>query len=398
MTLTRTIISRAVTKLLLATIAFAMVCSCAATGPRQSDKGTAAIEVEMLLDASPLATQTTDQYTAPLDMLEMSPQMTAFLDEHVNRKTNQDEQLGELIYAIIGDERFLLAYDDSTSTAEGTFNNKRGNCLSFTNMFIAMARHLGLKAKYQEVAIPPDWSMSGQSYLFSQHVNVLVETRHSSTTTSRIVDFNAIRVSDLDSTRVISDHRARAHYFNNIGVEQMLAGDTSRAFANFRASLREDKTFSSAWANLGNLYRRESYLDYAEVAYQEALRNDEENLIAMSNLANLYLEQEKTVLADQYLAKVQSHRMKNPYYRYQLANTAFVDGNYQSAIDHLLYASRMKKNEEKFYVLLSVSYLMNGNKDEAERWMRKAQERAVEDKDRQRYHHKLDLIMEKADS
>lgn len=398
MTLTRTTISRAVTKLLFATIACAMVCSCVATSPRQPDRAAGVIEAAMLLDASPLAEQSTDQYIAPLDMLKMSPEMIAFLDVHVNRKTNQDEQLAELIYAIIGGDRFLLAYDDSTSTAEGAFNNKRGNCLSFTNMFIAMARHLGLKAKYQEVAIPPDWSMSGQSYLFSQHVNVLVETRHSSMTTSRIVDFNAIRVSGLDVTRVISDRRARAHYFSNIGVEHMLAGDTARAFANFRASLREDDTFSSAWANLGNLYRREGYLNYAEVAYEEALRNDQENLIAMSNLANLYLEQEKTALAEQYLAKVQSHRMKNPYYRYQLAHTAFADGNYQSAIDHLLYASRMKKNEEKFCVLLSMSYLMSGNRDEAERWMRKAEERAIEHDDRQKYHHKLDLIMQKADS
>ena len=391
-------ISNKVRKLALAAIVCAMVCSCAGTSTGQSDAAVSGIRVEMLLDGSPLANQSTDQYIAPLDMLEMSPEMIEFLDEHVNRKTNQDEQLAELIYAIVGSDRFLLAYDDSTSTAKGAFNNKRGNCLSFTNMFIAMARYLGLKAKYQEVAIPPDWSMAGQSYLFSQHVNVLVETRHSSLTTSRIVDFNAVQVSDLDATRVISDKRARAHYFSNIGVEYMLAGETSRAFANFRASLREDDSFSSAWANLGNLYRREGYLEYADVAYNEALRHDKENLIAMSNLANLYLEQEKTVLADQYLAKVQSHRMKNPYYRYQLANTAFVDGDYQTAIDHLLYATRIKKNDEKFCELLSLSYLMSGNKKEAARWMRKAEERAIEHEDRQKYHHKLDLIMEKADS
>jgi Flp pilus assembly protein TadD len=391
-------ISNSIRKLLLTTIVSAMVVSCAGTGPGPADEATAGVDVQLLLEASPLANQSTDQLIAPLDMLEMSPEMIEFLDEHVNRKTNQDQQLAELIYAIVGSDRFLLAYDDSTSTAEGAFNNKRGNCLSFTNMFIAMARYLGLKAKYQEVAIPPDWSMNGQSYLFSQHVNVLVETRHSSLTTSRIVDFNAVQVSDLDATRVISDQRARAHYFSNIGVEYMLAGDTSRAFANFRASLREDDSFSSAWANLGNLYRREGYLDYADIAYNEALRNDDENLIAMSNLANLYLEQDKMVLADQYLAKVQSHRMKNPYYRYQLANTAFVDGDYQGAIDHLLYATRAKKNEEKFCELLSLSYLMSGNKDEAERWMRKAEERAVKHEDRQKYHHKLDLIMEKADS
>lgn len=226
----------------------------------------------------------------------------------------------------------------------------------------------------------------------------MVETRHRSVITSRVVDFNAVRVGGLDNVRVISDKRARSHYFNNIGVEHMLANETARAFANFRASLKEDKYFSSAWAYLGNLYRREGYLEYAEESFLQALKTDEENLIAMSNLANLYVDEDKTRLAGKYLTTVRAHRMKNPYYRYQLARTAFADGDYQNAIDNLLYATRIKRDEDKFCMLLSLSYLMSGDKKEAELWMRKAQERAVELKDRQKYHHKLDLIMEKASS
>lgn len=394
---TRTTISNTARKLALAAIAVAMVCSCTVSGSRSADKYDG-IQAEMLLNASPLAGGNKGPPVAPLDMLEMSPEMIAFVEQHVEDTSNQNEQLAQLIYAIIGGERFLLAYDDSTSSAEETFRNKRGNCLSFTNMFIAMARYLGIKARYQEVAIPPDWSMTGQSYLFSQHVNVLVETRHSHQTVTRIVDFNTLRASGEDQTRVISDQRARAHYFNNIAVEFMLAADTLRAFANFRASLNEDRTFSSAWANLGNLYRRESYLEYAEVAYLEALRNAPDNLIAMSNLANLYVEEEKPELARGYLDKVHLHRMKNPYYRYQIANTAFMEGDYQTAIDNLEYATRLKKNEEKFCVLLSLSYLMSGDKKEAARWMRKAEERAVEFQDRQKYHRKFNVIMEIAEN
>lgn len=394
---TRTTISNTARKLALAAIAVAMVCSCTVSGSRSADKYDG-IQAEMLLNASPLAGGNKGPPVGPLDMLEMSPEMIAFVEQHVEDTSNQNEQLAQLIYAIIGGERFLLAYDDSTSSAEETFRNKRGNCLSFTNMFIAMARYLGIKARYQEVAIPPDWSMTGQSYLFSQHVNVLVETRHSHQTVTRIVDFNTLRASGEDQTRVISDQRARAHYFNNIAVEFMLAADTLRAFANFRASLNEDRTFSSAWANLGNLYRRESYLEYAEVAYLEALRNAPDNLIAMSNLANLYVEEEKPELARGYLDKVHLHRMKNPYYRYQIANTAFMEGDYQTAIDNLEYATRLKKNEEKFCVLLSLSYLMSGDKKEAARWMRKAEERAVEFQDRQKYHRKFNVIMEIAEN
>ena len=89
--------------------------------------------------------------------------------------------------------------------------------------------------------------------------------------------------------------------------------------------------------------------------------------------------------------------MKNPYYRYQLAHTAFIEGDYQTAIDNLEYATRIKKSEEKFCVLLSLSYLMSGDKKEAALWMRKAEERAVELEDRQKYHHKFNMIVQKTD-
>lgn len=317
-----------------------------------------ALSAEMVLQTSPLAGELVQQDFSQVKLLEMSPEMTAFVSEHVDRKASQSQRLAQLVYAVISEDRFLLAYDDSTRTAASTFHDRRGNCISFTNMFVAMARDLGLDASYQEVTIPPDWSIEGEMLLLSQHVNVLVGLKSAR---SRVVDFNSFRDNLPDASRVISDQRARAHYFNNIGVERMLADETSLAFANLRESLRNDQTFSPAWINLGTLHRREGYPDYAETAYLEALEHDTSNLIAMSNLANLYEEQGKRELAELYLSKVQSHRMRNPFYRYQLANTAFIEGDYKTAIQNLKYAIQKRKDEDRFYFLLSLCYLMSGD-------------------------------------
>jgi Tfp pilus assembly protein PilF len=349
------------------------------------------ITAEMLLESSPLAEFGTADQLPDVEMLAITPEMKAFLDQHVNLKDGQNERLAQLVIAVMGEDRFQLAYDDSTRTAAETFDSRRGNCLSFTNMFIAMAREVNLDAYYQEVDIPPDWSMSGQTYLLSQHVNVIVEIRNA---LSRVVDFNIYDFHSLNESREISDQRARAHYFNNIGVERMLDDEAGLAYANLQQSLFEDRDFVPAWINMGILHRREGYPYFAEAAYLQALHLDRGNLLAMSNLANLYQELGKEDLHQQYLYWVQSHRNQNPYYRYQMANMAFSEGDYTAAIDHLKAAIRKNKDDDRFYYLLSLSYLMSGDREAAERWMEQAEKTARESAERQKYHHKLDLLRE----
>lgn len=374
---------------LLVTLISAMSSSCASLVESQLVSREGIVTAEMVLNLSPLALGVELEDVASVDMLAINPEMIAFVDEYVDRTVNENTTLTQLVYAVIGEGRFVLAYDDSTLTAADTFSAQRGNCLSFTNLFIALARNLGLRANYQEVDIPADWSMSGQTVLYSTHVNVLVGIKN---TQSRVVDFDTSGYDDLYDSWVISDQRARAHYFNNIGVEHMLAGGTVIAFTNFHESLRLDRTFSSSWINLGNLHRREGYPDYAEAAYLEALEYDQSNLMAMSNLANLYAAEGKTQLAKKYSEQVKSHRMNNPYYRYQLANAAFTEGDYQSAIRNLKFAIRERKEEDRFYFLMSLSYLMSGEKKKAERWMEKTKEVASQSENKEKYNHKLQLL------
>ncbi|MDX1555550.1 MAG: tetratricopeptide repeat protein [Xanthomonadales bacterium] len=131
------------------------------------------------------------------------------------------------------------------------------------------------------------------------------------------------------------------------------------------------------------------------MAYLHALRHDRDNLMAMSNLADLYEDQGRTEEAQRYLSKVREHRMGNPFYRFRLANMAFNDGDYKSAIKNLKYAIRQKNDEDRFYYLLSLSYLMAGDKPQAQKWMQEAKEVAKESEDRQRYSRKLNLLMGK---
>ena len=348
------------------------------------------ISTEMLLDASPLAAGVELEDLSQVDILELSPGMIKFLDRWIDLHQGDYFKLRRLLYAVMGDGTFDLVYDETTRTAQETYRDQRGNCLSFTNMFVAMSRYLDLDAKYQEVLVPPDWSISGQTFILSQHVNVHVDLKYGQ---DQMIDFNMYDFRISFDREVISDSRARAHYFNNIGVEHMLQGDTISALANFRESIREDGFFSPVWVNLGILNSRQGYPNYAEAAYLKALDVDDSNQVAMSNLAALYQKEGRSELAAQYRNRVESHRMQNPYYRYQLARAAFDSGDYETAISHLKFAVRKNKNDDNFYLLMSLSYLNNGDKEAAERWMKKAEEVADVDADKKRYHRKLDMLM-----
>lgn len=323
-------------------------------------------------------------------VLAVSPEMRAFLEEHVSAGGGGVVRLRQLAEAIIHGREFRLDYDETTRTASATFHARRGNCLSFSSMFVALARELGLRASYQEVDTPPDWSFRDDSFVLNRHVNVVVDLGKES---EHVVDFNMADFRSSYDRRRITDARALAHFFNNLAVERMRADDTASALAYFRKAAESDPSFSPTWTNLGILYKREGHPGYAEAAELQALRVDPSDLVAMSNLAGLYQQQGRPGRAAEYRRRVSDHRNRNPYYRFQLAGQAFRAGDYDGAIRYLKDAIRRKANEDQFYFLLGVCYLKKGDERAARRWLSRAREVAATDALKRRYASKLDILL-----
>jgi Flp pilus assembly protein TadD len=154
-----------------------------------------------------------------------------------------------------------------------------------------------------------------------------------------------------------------------------------------------DRDFAPVWSNLGVLYSRAGHFDYAEAAYIQALRINPEELVAMSNLGQLYQYRGQAELADWYNSLSNQHRMQNPYYRYHLARKAFLANDYETAIKHLKYSLKRKKNEDTFYFLMGLSYLQKGDEIAAHRWLQKAEQVATDDGLKRNYHNKLESLL-----
>ena len=167
-----------------------LISACAPWSNTQPLSGTDVISTEMILEANPMVAGLELEDLSHVDPLELNDEMRAFANGYVDPYRSQSTRLQHLLYAVMHEGTFDLIYDDTTRTAIETFRDQRGNCLSFTNMFVALARHVGLDASFQEVLIPPDWSSSGQFFIFSQHVNVLVDLSAGVAGLDQIIDFN----------------------------------------------------------------------------------------------------------------------------------------------------------------------------------------------------------------
>lgn len=378
------------------TLALATLLAAGCAGLPTESQSSRVITQDMLLAGKPLLKGKPMPRLADVDLLAMTPEMKEFVDYYVNENVSPAVRLRQLQSAIIHNTAFQLNYTSNTYTAEQTFVNGDGNCLSFTNMFIAMARYVGLKAQFQEVDVPPYWESEGGTMVLNRHINVFVRVPHATTMLSsghHVIDFNATDVRPTFDTERVSDRRAKAHYYSNIGVDWLQAGRYPEAFVYLRESLRVDPTLHDTWINLGAVYSRAGHLAYAEEAYLTAVRN-KRSMVGLSNLAKIYQRMGNEPLAHRYLDEVRRFRARNPYYRYHLARESLQQGDIDDAIDHLEKAIDLKPKEEQFYFLLGVAYWQKGLRELAMGSFEEAQALAVDLVSRRRYGYKIQQLLD----
>jgi len=257
------------------------------------------------------------------------------------------QRMQALIAAMEARGMFSLEYSEVTRTAPGTFHDRQGNCLSFTMLFVTLARAVGLPANYQSVVVPPTWSNDGQ-VVVSNHVNTAVITGRGEET---VVDFNIRPYQSDHRSRRVNDSYALGLFYTNLGAEAMLRDDYAAALVYLReaASVRPD--IAGLWVNLGVLYARHGRYEHAEAAYLRALHVDDNEPSALTNLSLVYQALGESELAAEYMHRVQGYRERNPYYHFASATKAYEEQQFEVALASVRKALRLKPDEDAFYRL-----------------------------------------------
>ncbi len=320
-----------------------------------------------------------------VDILRLSPRMARFLIRHVSPRKAPNDRVDDLMDAIFGRKGLGITYEGTaTLTAAETFEARQGNCLSFTILFVAMARHLGLDAYFLEVDEVISWDRRGEVVVRNQHMIVEVEVENG----RRRLDFLPEAEKRYRAVKRISDRRALAHYHNNLGVEALAAGDVEAALAHLGRATSTDATFSHAWTNLGVAQRHGGAAAAAEASYLQALELDSEPA-ALANLASLYLATGRASEAAPLRRKIEDHLKRNPFHHFRLGTASVRSGVVAPALRHFREAVRRLPGEPEFHAGLADALARLGEVEKARRSYQKALELAEDESDKERFRQRL---------
>lgn len=306
----------------------------------------------------------------PQEMLRLDDEMRAFFGARVQRKKPLEVRLDAIAASILGEGGLHFRYEvDGVYDVREAFRRRRGNCVTYSMLLVAVAREFGISAVFNEVKIAPRWNRVGAIVIESRHINVWVDAPNGGYELDLKLP-DELRASRTSAT-VVSDERALAGAYSNAGVYRLAAGAREAAFALLERAVAIDPSASGAWANLGAAHLIVDSRERARDCFERALDCNPATMSALSALARLERESGRSAEADRLERKVRGYRERNPYYLFAVARDELEGGRPEAARRHLSRAISLKADEPEFYeAMIEVARRLGAERD-ANRWARR---------------------------
>jgi len=223
----------------------------------------------------------------------------ARVEREVPAESQEDRRIEVILDYIF--HRLDLKYAMApTRDAVETFASRSGNCLSFVNLFVGIAREQRLNPFYVEVTDLQRWDRKENTVISQGHIvaGLYVNGRLAT------YDFLPYRPKSYKTFKPIDDLTAAAHYYNNLGAEALLAGELDRAQAMIETATVIAPAFDKALNNLGVCYARRGQLDRALEVYRRGLSVSPDNPLILTNQARAYQEMGRIAEAKGILARI----------------------------------------------------------------------------------------------
>lgn len=163
--------------------------------------------------------------------LRISPETRNLLHQKIGYAGTEKSRLLKVVRYIADAEGLSFQYQtQSTSTAEKALVAKRGDCMTYSNLLVALARTLDVPVRFVRITqLPVSWEAGGR-FFESSHMAVALG-REAAWDQAVVVDFGNTHTSPWRFSLYddMTDDEAFVLYQNNVAVQRMLAGDMATA-------------------------------------------------------------------------------------------------------------------------------------------------------------------------
>jgi tetratricopeptide (TPR) repeat protein len=248
-----------------------------------------------------------------------------------------------------------------TRTARQTYADREGNCLSFVNLFVGLAREYRLNPFYVEVKDYQRWNYSEGTVVSHGHIVAGLRVDGKLET----YDFLPYRPKSYRDFNPIDDLKAAAHYFNNLGAEALLRGDLEGARELTQVALRLSPGFDKAANNLGVALLRLGDEQGALAVLEQALEQDPANVPLLNNVARAYQQLGRRDEAEAVLTRLESMNQANPYFYIYRGELALAANDPNRALEYMRRAFRQDSELPEVHMGLVKVYLALGERERA---------------------------------
>ncbi len=283
----------------------------------------------------------------------------------------EDERLERLRQALLDGKTFSFEYEKySTFTSTEAFEARRGNCVSFTNLFIALGRSLG--SRLQAALVSTRGASERQGDLVVTHDHMVAVHSVRGGRTAWAYDFYQGVEEPSGPLVLLDDLEVAAVLASNAGVVHLGRGENVEARREFERAVKLGPKRSAFWANLGLAAWRMGDTRGALAAYRRGLEEDPGSPPIHQNLAALYIAEGRPAEARAALASIDRTRA-SPYSFLVRGDLEMAGGSFKQAIANYRKAAGVDSKLVEPWLAIARAEQMRGRPAAA----RKAAEKAL---------------------
>ena len=241
-----------------------------------------------------------------------------------------EEKLGHLRAALLDGRGFTFEYErGSTFSAEEAFANRRGNCVSFTNLFIALGRSLGIRLQAALVSARGISTREGDLIVTYNHMVAVYVAEGGRK--EKVYDFYRTGDDLGGQLTLLDDWAVAAIRASNDGISHLNRGEYEASVHDLELAVKLDPHLGSLYANLGLARSRTGDVVGAFAAIRKGLEVEPHGAALLQNLAALYVSEGKPAEARAALEALDL-RWASPYALIVRGDFEMRGGNVKRAI------------------------------------------------------------------